>query len=204
MSNFLYCLELFGVVALAISGSVQASIKQLNIVGFLLVAAVAGIGGGTLRDLLLYRGPVFWVREPLWLWLTSAVGALVYLTAPRVERRCAALLWTDALGLAVFCVIGAQAALSAGASASVAVLMGTMTATFGGLIRDVVCAETPLILKKEIYATAAAAGAAVLVATEALELPSPVAVAAGVATSFVIRAVTLIFGLSLSTTGRGP
>jgi uncharacterized membrane protein YeiH len=200
MNSLLYWLELFGVVVLAISGGFQASIKQLDIVGFLLVAAVAGIGGGTLRDLLLYHGPVFWVREPLWLWLTSAAAALVYFfTAPRVERRYAALLWADALGLAAFCVVGAQAALEAEASASVAILIGTMTATFGGLIRDVVCTQTPLILKKEIYVAAAGAGAAVLVATKALDLPSPVAVAAGVAASFAIRAVALIFGLSLST-----
>ena len=78
MDNLLYWLELFGVVVLAISGGFQASIKQLEIVGFLFVAAAAGIAGGTLRDLLLYHGPVFWVREPLWLWLTSAVAVLVY------------------------------------------------------------------------------------------------------------------------------
>jgi uncharacterized membrane protein YeiH len=77
--------------------------------------------------------------------------------------------------------------------------MGTMTATVGGLIRDVVCTETPLLLRKEIYAMAAGVGAAVLVATKALDLPSLVAIAAGVAASFAIRAVALIFGLSLST-----
>jgi uncharacterized membrane protein YeiH len=199
MNSFLYWLELSGVVVLAISGSLQASKKQLDMVGFLLVAAASGIGGGTLRDLLLYEGPVFWVRESLWLWLTSAVAVLVYFTAPRMERRYAALLWADALGLAVFCAIGAHAALEAGTSASVAVFIGTMTATVGGLIRDVVCTETPLLLRKEIYVTAAAIGATVLVATTALELSSPIAIAAGVAASFAIRAVALIFGLSLST-----
>jgi uncharacterized membrane protein YeiH len=199
MNSLLYGLELIGVVVLAISGGFQASIKQLDILGFLLVAAVAGIGGGTLRDLLLYHGPVFWVREPLWLWLTSAAAVLVYFAAPRVGCRYAALLWADALGLAAFCVVGAQAALEAGASAGVAVLIGTMTATFGGLIRDVVCTQTPLILKKEIYVAAAGAGAAVLVATRALELPLTIAVAAGVTTSFAARAVALIFALSLST-----
>ena len=199
MNNILYWIELLGVVALAVSGGFQASIKQLDIVGFLVVAAAAGIGGRTLRDLLLYHGPpVFWVREPLWIWLTGAVATLVYFTAPRVERRYAALLWADALGLAAFCVVGAQAALEAGASASAAILIGTMTATFGGLIRDVGCSETPLILKKEIYVAAAAAGAAVLVATKALDLPLPVAIMAGVAASFAIRAMALIFGLSLS------
>ena len=198
MDNPLYCLELLGVVVLTVSGGFQASIKQLDIVGFLVVAAGAGIGGGTLRDLLLYHGPVFWVREPLWIWLTSVVAVLVYFTAPHVERRYAALLWADALGLAAFCVVGAQAALEAGASASVAIFIGTMTAIFGGLIRDVGCSETPLILKKEIYVPAAGAGAAVLVVANALDLPSPVAIAAGVAASFAIRAVALIFGLSLS------
>ena len=199
MNNLLHWLELFGVVVLAISGGFQASIKQLDIVGFLIVAAVAGTGGGTLRDLLLYHGPVFWVREPLWLWLIGVAAAPVYFIAPHVERHYAVLLWADALGLAAFCVVGAQAALEAGASASVAILIGTMTATFGGLIRDVGCSETPLILKKEIYVPAAGAGAAVLVATRALELPLSVAVAAGVTTSFAIRAVALIFALSLST-----
>ena len=198
MENQIYCLELLGVVVLAVSGGFQASIKQLDIVGFLVVAAGAGIGGGTLRDLLLYHGPVFWVREPLWIWLTSVVAVLVYFIAPHMERRYAALLWADALGLAAFCVVGAQAALEAGASASVAIFIGTMTAIFGGLIRDVGCSETPLILKKEIYVPAAGAGAAVLVVANALDLPSPVAIAAGVAASFAIRAVALIFGLSLS------
>ena len=197
MNQLLYWLDLFGVAVFAVSGSLTASRKQLDIVGFLFVAAVTGIGGGTLRDLLLDRGPVFWVREPLSLWLTSAVAVLLYFTASRLERRYAALLWADALGMAVFCVLGARTALDAGAGPEVAVLMGTMTATFGGLIRDVVCTETPLILRKEIYATAAAAGATVLVVVEALGLPPAVGVAAGVATSFAIRAVALIFGLSL-------
>jgi len=197
MHQLLYWLDLFGVAVFAISGSLTASRKQLDIVGFLFVAAVTGIGGGTLRDLLLDRGPVFWVREPLSLWLTSAMAVLVYFTASRVERRYAALLWADALGLAVFCAMGAQTALAAGTSASVAILMGIMTATFGGLIRDVVCMETPLILRKEIYATAAGAGAAVLVVAETLDLPPPIAVAAGLATSFAIRALALIFRLSL-------
>jgi uncharacterized membrane protein YeiH len=99
MDNLLYWLELVGVVVLAISGGFQASIKQLDIGGFLFVAGAAGIAGGTLRDLLLYHGPVFWVREPLWLWLTSAVAVLVYFIAPHMERRYAALLWADALVL---------------------------------------------------------------------------------------------------------
>ena len=98
MGDLLHWLDLFGVAVFAVSGSLTASRKQLDIVGFLFVAAVTGIGGGTLRDLLLNHGPVFWVREPLVLWLTSAMAVLVYFTASRVERRYPVLLWADAWG----------------------------------------------------------------------------------------------------------
>lgn len=197
MAELLYVLDLVGVVVFAVSGGLEAARKELDPVGFLFLAAVTGIGGGTLRDLLLDRGPVFWVTQPQYLWLTSAAGFAVFFTASYVERRRAVLLWADAVGLAVFSVLGAQTTLDAGAGASVAILMGTMTATFGGLIRDVVCGETPLILKKEIYATAAAAGAAVLVLLQALGLPGPVAAGAGLAVAFAIRGTALVFGLSL-------
>jgi uncharacterized membrane protein YeiH len=197
MAELLYALDLLGVVVFAVSGGLEAARKQLDPVGFLFLAAVTGIGGGTLRDLLLDRGPVFWVGQPYYLWLTSAAGLAVFFIARHVERRRAALLWADAVGLAVFSVLGAQTALDAGAGAGVAILMGTMTATFGGLIRDVVCAETPLLLRREIYATAAAAGAAVLVLLQALGLPGPLAAGAGLAAAFSIRALALAFGLSL-------
>src|SRR4051794_39240057 len=116
------------------------------------------IGGGTIRDLLLNRGPVSWVNDPSTIVLCFAVAAVLFLffTAHHFESRFRALLWADAVGLAVFCIGGAKVALSAGASALVAVLMGVMTATFGGILRDVLCAEVPLILRREIYATAAA------------------------------------------------
>jgi uncharacterized membrane protein YeiH len=197
MDQLLHWLDLVGVFVFALSGSLEAARKELDPVGFLFVAAVTGIGGGTLRDLLLDLAPVFWVAQPVYLWLTSAAALLVFLVAPHVERRQAALLWADAVGLAAFAVMGAQTALAAGAGAGVAVLMGTMTATFGGLIRDVVCNETPLILRKEIYATAAAAGATVLVLGQEAGLPPTLAAAAGLAVTFGTRALGLLFGLSL-------
>jgi uncharacterized membrane protein YeiH len=146
---------------------------------------------------MLDRGPVFWVREPIYLWVTSAAAAAVFALAPRLEQRQPLLLWADAVGLAAFAVTGAQTALQAGAGNMVAGLMGTMTATFGGLIRDLVCHETPLILHREIYATAAAAGAAVLVLGEAAGLPPTLAAGAGLLVAFAARAVGILFGLSL-------
>jgi uncharacterized membrane protein YeiH len=197
MDGLLYWLDLVGVAVFAVSGALEAARKQLDLVGFLFVAAVTGIGGGTLRDVLLDRGPVFWVHEPIYLWVTSSAAIATFFVAPHIQRRAVVLLWADALGMAVFCVLGARTALDAGAGPAVAVLMGTMTATFGGLIRDVVCTETPLLLKREIYATAAAAGAALLVAGRALGLADPLATVLGLATAFAIRAVALAFGLSL-------
>ena len=196
MSELLYWLDLCGVVVFAVSGALEAARKQLDIVGFLFVAAVTGIGGGTLRDLLLDR-PVFWLHEPVYLWLTSAAALVTFFVAPHIERRATPLLWADAVGLAVFSVLGAQTALDAGTGPAVAVLMGAMTATFGGLIRDVVCTETPLILKREIYATAGAVGATALVAGQALGLGTPASALAGLALAFAIRAVALVYGLSL-------
>lgn len=196
MSELLYWLDLFGVAVFAVSGALEAARKQLDIVGFLFVAAVTGIGGGTLRDILLDR-PVFWLHEPVYLWVTSGAALVTFVVAPHIQRRATPLLWADAVGLAVFSVLGAQHALDAGVGPAVAVLLGSMTATFGGLIRDVVCTETPLILKREVYATAAAAGATAVVVGEALGVATPLAATAGLAIAFAIRAVGLIYFLSL-------
>jgi uncharacterized membrane protein YeiH len=198
MPQLLFWLDLTGVAVFAISGALEAARKQLDPVGFLFVAAVTGIGGGTLRDVLLDR-PVFWVHQPIYLWVTSAAAVVTFFVAPHLQRRLSALLWADALGMAVFCVLGARTALDAGAGPAVVVLMGTMTATFGGLIRDVVCTETPLLLKREIYATAAAAGAAALVVGDALGLADPLATGFGLGLALAIRAVVLVWGLSLPT-----
>lgn len=149
-----------------------------------------------MRDVLLDR-PVFWTHEPIYLWVTSAAALVTFFVAPHIQRRAVALLWADALGMALFCALGARTALAAGAGATVSVLMGTMTATFGGLIRDVVCTETPLLLQREIYATAAAVGAASLVAAHGLGLSDALATALGLSVAFIIRAVALAWGLSM-------
>ena len=197
MHELLHWFDLAGVAVFAVSGALEAARKQLDIVGFLFVAAVTGIGGGTLRDVLLDRGPVFWVHDPVYLWVTSAAAIVTFLIAPHIERRSVVLLWADALGMALFCVLGARTALEAGTGPEVAVLMGTMTATFGGLIRDVVCTETPLLLKREIYATAAASGAAMLVVGHELGVSDPFAVLLGMTLAFAIRGLALARGLSL-------
>jgi len=189
-------LDFAGVAVFAVSGALVASRKCMDPVGFALIATITGIGGGTLRDLLLAR-PVFWVYQPEYVGLCVCVALLVYVLAPRIEYRYRVLLWADAAGLSLFCVLGARVAVGFGASGTVAIVMGLLTATFGGLIRDVLCNEIPLILRHEIYATAALAGALAYVLLEAASLPYGGAELGGIGTCFLVRAFGLVSGLSL-------
>ncbi len=193
---FLDWIDLAGVAVFAASGALVASRKRMDLVGFVLVATVTGIGGGTLRDVLLDRA-VFWLHAPRYLILCAGVALALFFAAPFVQRRYPVLLWADAAGLAVFATLGARVALDAGFGATVAVLMGIMTATFGGLVRDVLCGEIPLILRREIYATAAAVGAAAYVALAAPPLPDGAATLGGIGAGFAVRAAGIGFGWSL-------
>jgi uncharacterized membrane protein YeiH len=190
-------LDLAGIAVFAASGALVASRKQLDVVGFVLIAAVTGFGGGTVRDLLMGRTPVFWLRDPALLAVASAVGALVFFTAHRIENRFRALLWADAVGLALYAVLGAEIALVGGMAPWAAVLLGVVTATFGGVLRDVICNEIPLLLRKEIYALAALAGAAAFVLLRMHGIWRDTALLAGMALCFGIRAAAIARGWSL-------
>ena len=197
MEQWIAWLDLCGVAVFAASGALTASRKQMDIVGFCLIATVTGIGGGTVRDLLLGQGAVYWITQPAYVLICISVGVLMFFTAPYIEFRYRVLLWADAAGLALFCVTGAQKALEVTNSLPVSVIMGVMTATFGGIIRDVLCAEVPLMLRKEIYATAAAAGALGYIALVLSGVAPVWAQLAGFGAAFVIRAVGIAFGVSL-------
>jgi uncharacterized membrane protein YeiH len=199
-----FWLDAAGVFVFAVSGALTASRKELDILGFVFIGSVTGIGGGTVRDLLLGRIPVFWVGQPDYLLVTVAASVLVYFTAHLVERRYKLLLWADALGLALFSVLGARIALLAGTGPLVAIVMGVMTAAMGGLIRDVVCGERPLILAREIYVTAAVAGAAVCVLLLARGSPALLAEALGVLAAFAIRGAAIRWSLELPTYRSRP
>jgi uncharacterized membrane protein YeiH len=186
-----------GTAIFAVTGALTASRKRMDIFGFILLGSAVGIGGGSLRDLMLGATPVFWVREPTYLAICVGAAAATFFLAHIPESRYRALLWLDAAGLALFCVIGADRALAAGTTGFIAVAMGIATATFGGIIRDLLGGESPLILRKEIYVTAALAGAVVFVTSVTLGAPRIPAVLAGFAVCFVVRALALIYGWSL-------
>ncbi len=197
MDTLIQALDLLGVAVFAASGALKASQKQLDLFGFILVATVTGIGGGTLRDLLLGIPPVFWVAQVEYLGICAASGVVVFFVAHRLRSRQRWLVWADAIGLATFSVVGTQVALSVGTPVAVAVVMGVMTATFGGVIRDVLCGEVPLILRREIYATAAALGALVYVMAIGATASEPLSVALAFAGALTARGAGIIFHLSL-------
>ena len=191
-------LDILSVLVFALSGALVASRAQLDIIGFLFMACLTAVGGGTVRDLLLDRDPVFWIGDPTPLAVACGAAVLVFFTAHLLESRYRTLLWLDAAALAIAVAAGASVAMEMGQSAPIVLVMGVATGTLGGLMRDVVCNEVPLVLKQgELYVTAAfaGAGAALLAATL---LPQDVAPAlACILVTFLLRAGSLAFGWRL-------
>lgn len=185
-----------GIVVFAVTGALVASRKEMDIFGFALLGTATGLGGGTLRDLLLGL-PVFWVTEPVYLAVSLVSASLVYFAAHIPQSRYRVLLWLDAVGMALFAVIGTEIALKAGVGSMLAVAMGVVTAAFGGILRDILGAERPVVLSHEIYVTAAFLGASLFAALIWLDLPREVAIIAGFALGFAVRGAALRWGWSL-------
>lgn len=208
VATFIGALDWLGLAVFAVTGALVASRKQMDIVGFALLAAVTGIGGGTVRDIVLGRFPVFWVEQPAYVGVCVAVAIVVFFTAHIPESRYRLLLWLDAVGLSFFCIVGVQRAMDTGAGPAIAIIMGVITATFGGVIRDMLGGEIPVILRKEIYATAALAGSAAFAGLLQSGISPLAAAIAGFCACFAIRGLALHFGWSLpaykARPGRAP
>lgn len=172
MQQLFYLSDLFGVAVFAITGALMAGRKSMDLFGVLVIAIITALGGGTLRDLILDNHPVSWIRNDTYILVASvaAVGTVLWvrLTQPIHERG---LLIADAFGLAVFTVIGTEVALQHNVPHSTALIMGVMTGVAGGVMRDVICNEIPLIFQKEIYATACLLGSLVFIGLRELQTP---------------------------------
>ena len=200
-------LDYAGVAVFAATGALAASRKQLDIIGFLFLASVTGIGGGTLRDVILNL-PVFWVGNRAYVLICAVVAVLVFFSAHKVESRYKLLLWLDAFGLAAFSVMGAAKGLAITGSPVVSVITGVLTATFGGILRDLLAGEPSVLLRPEIYVTAALAGAALFTVCDLAGLPALTSSLLGFAAAFAVRGGALKFGWSFpaykSRPGRRP
>ena len=197
-------LDTASVFVFALTGALAASRAQLDVIGFLFFAAITVVGGGTVRDLLLGRDPVFWIERPSVLLVAAVAAAIVYLSAPMMESRARWLTWLDAAALAIAMPAGLTVALELGHGGAVALIMGVITGTMGGLMRDVVANEVPMVLRAgELYVTAAAGGAlAGLVA--AVVLPVSLALIVAGAVCFALRAGSIAFGWHLPTYRARP
>ena len=206
LSTLLTVVDLSSSIVFAVTGALVASRKQMDVVGFMWLGVVTGIGGGTLRDLLL-GAPIFWVRDSTPLMACLLASVAVYFTAHLLDSRYRLLLWLDAMGLALVTVAGTAKGLDVGAGPVVAVVMGVLTAAAGGIIRDILGQEPSIILSREIYVTASSLGAVVYVGLAGLGADRASAAVAGAAAAFIIRGLAIVRGWSLPTyrsrAGRG-
>lgn len=185
-------LDYFGVTVFALTGALAAARDRHDIVTFWFFAVVTGVGGGTLRDLLI-GAPVFWVGDPTYLLIGAGAALAVWFLAPHLERA-KALVWLDAIGLAGYAVIGAGKALALGVNPFVSVAMGVLTACFGGVIRDVLAEQPSILLKREITISAALLSASVFVALVGLGLAPLWAGVIGTVLGFGLRAGAIHYG----------
>lgn len=193
----IHLLDLFGTAVFAATGALAAGRKHLDLFGVVVIGLVTALGGGTLRDVVLGAGPVFWVQDAAYVIVASCAAVGTFVLARFVRMPARALLVADAFGLAVFTAIGAQKAFAAGTSGLVAVIMGVMTGVVGGMVRDVLCGEIPLILRREIYATASLAGAVAFVLLRSGGVERSPATAAAVVVVLAVRLAAIRWRLSL-------
>lgn len=197
MSAPLYWLDLFGIAVFAFSGALMAGRYKLDPFGVVVLSSVTAIGGGTIRDVIM-QVPVFWLHNPIYLYiiLITAVLTIIFVRCPRrIPKRF--LLVADAFGLALFAVVGAEKALNLGLPIPVAIIMGMITGVAGGMLRDVLCNVIPLILRKEIYATAAILGSALFAILQSYSVAEHISIMVAVFSALSLRLAAIYWRVSL-------
>jgi uncharacterized membrane protein YeiH len=195
--NLLYSLDLIGTAAFAASGAWAGIRRDMDLFGVLVLGLVTATGGGTLRDMLLGDSPPFCLQDETYLYIAAAVSLLVFFLHRRLKFLQHPLLYFDAVGLGTFVVIGTGKALTFHLGFLGSVLMGVMTATAGGVVRDVLSNQVPLILRKEIYASACLAGAVLLVLLQRTPMPPPLAALTAALTVITVRLLAIRYNWSL-------
>lgn len=196
LSRLVQFFDILAAVVFAVSGALVASRKGMDVMGFMWLAVITGVGGGTVRDLIL-GVPVFWVQNPVHVSVCLVTAVVMHFVAPRVESRYRTLLWFDAFGLALVSVAGTVKALDVGAPELVAIAMGAVTGTVGGMIRDTLGHVPSILLRHEIYVTASVLGACTYVGLNGLGLARLAAMIGGFLVTFSVRGLAISFGWSL-------
>jgi len=201
LSRSILAIMYFGDVVFAISGALTAARYRMDVLGFVMIGTITGIGGGTTRDLPLGR-TVWWTQDPLELMLCVAASLITFLFIKKGIAQRKGMIWCDALGLAAFGVVGCHVALAFGAPFVIAVFMGMLTATGGGVIRDVLTQTRPMILCGELYATAALVGSLSYAGLSYLSPPEGIAELVAFLAAFSLRASAIIFNIRMGPPGE--
>ncbi len=199
--SLVYILEMAGTAAFAVSGALAASRKNMDIFGYCVLALMPAVGGGTVRDIIIDRVPVFWVSDNRYVAVAIIAALIVYFTSYKPGSRRQILVWMDALGLALFAALGTEICLQHDTGALVAIMLGVTTAVTGGMIRDIICNEIPLILSREIYATAAFIASVAYVIADNIGLVEQLSLLIAVAAGFTLRALAIVYDWSLPSFG---
>lgn len=197
MDLVIQILDLVGTAVFAITGALAAGRKRMDIFGVVVLGCVTALGGGTLRDVTLGIQPVFWIADTYYLAVAATAAIATFVLAQSGKLPGMALMYADAVGLAVFTVIGYQKGFQATQSYSVGIVMAVSTGVVGGMIRDVLAGEIPLILRREIYASASLCGGALLALLSHLQVPNGLAVPVAILSTLAIRLVALQWQLAL-------
>lgn len=197
MESLYLTVDMLGTAAFAVSGVLVAMEKRLDLFGVLIIAAVTAIGGGTLRDLLIGQVPVGWMTDPRYLYviLGTAILALVFQSRLRYLRR--SLFLFDTIGIGLYTLVGIEKGLAVGLAPLLCILLGTMTASFGGVIRDILCNEIPVLFRKEIYATACIVGGGSYFLMLAAGLETSVAYLGGIGVVILVRLLAVRYHITL-------
>jgi uncharacterized membrane protein YeiH len=189
--SLLYAIDITGTFVFAISGALAGAAKKFDLFGASVIALVTALGGGTIRDLLIGSQPVGWMKDLNYLLAVAIAIAVSFLFKRYVERLRKTLFLFDTIGIGVFTILGLQKTLAMGLSPIIAILMGMVSAVFGGVVRDVLCNEDPLIFRREIYATACLAGGLVYVLLDSLSVRSDVSIILTVLLIIVLRGLAV-------------
>ncbi|WP_115711061.1 trimeric intracellular cation channel family protein [Legionella sainthelensi] len=193
----LHYLFIIGICVEAITGALAAGRKKMDFFGVMLIASIAALGGGTVRDTLFNTYPLTWVIHPEYLIYTSLCAFLTIFIAHSLIRIIKIFLILDALGLSTFVIIGTQKALHHGLSPSIAIISGMITGICGGMLRDILCNDIPLVLRKELYAVIALAGALLFITLEYFNIPENINVIITFATIFTARLLAIFFHIEI-------
>ncbi len=196
LQSVVFVAELIGVLAFAIAGALKAIERDMDIFGILVLALITALGGGMIRDILIHRFPVS-LQNPYYFYVATAGGLLALMTLPYLRKYLYWVKFFDALGLAVFSILGAQVGLDYRLNFLSVLLLGLLTGIGGGVLRDVLANEVPMVLRQEVYALASLAGIAVFWALAKSPLPPPYPLIAGIAAVFAFRLAAIRWNLNL-------